>query len=114
MGGASPARRDHIEFNRFGTTHVAGVQVANGLSSIGYGTPAMSGAINVVSRKPRRALDGDVSTGIGGNLTLMSQKCRSGPNLRNLGLPDRKLFLFALVQPMRSIEFQARLENNGS
>jgi iron complex outermembrane receptor protein len=50
----------------------------------------------------------------GGNLTLMSQKNRSDPQVRNLGVPDRKLFLFARVQPHEALDLQATLEHNSS
>lgn len=54
----------YVDFNRFGTQDVAGIQVAKGFSSIAYGPNALGGAINVVTRKPSRAFEGDVSLGV--------------------------------------------------
>ncbi len=55
----------YVDFNRFGTQDIAAIQVAKGFSSIAYGPNALGGAINVVTRKPSRALEGDVSLGVG-------------------------------------------------
>lgn len=54
----------YVDFNRFGTQDVAAVQVAKGFSSIAYGPNALGGAINVVTRKPARALEGDAALGV--------------------------------------------------
>jgi iron complex outermembrane recepter protein len=59
----------YVDFNRFGTQDLAGIQVAKGFSSIAYGPNAygpnaLGGAINVVTRKPSRAFEGDVSLGV--------------------------------------------------
>lgn len=48
-----------VDFNRFSTYDVAAVQVAKGFSSVAYGPNALGGAINVVTRRPQRALEGD-------------------------------------------------------
>lgn len=55
----------YVDFNRFGTYDIAAVQVAKGFSSIAYGPNALGGAINVVTRKPSRNLEGDVFVGAG-------------------------------------------------
>lgn len=54
-----------VDFNRFSTYDVAAVQVAKGFSSIAYGPNALGGAINVVTRRPQRALEGDAFLGLG-------------------------------------------------
>ena len=54
-----------VDFNRFSTYDVAAIQVAKGFSSVAYGPNAMGGAINVVTRRPQRALEGDAFLGIG-------------------------------------------------
>ena len=55
----------YVDFARFGTADLAAIQVAKGFSSIAYGPNALGGAINLVSRKPARALEGDAFLGAG-------------------------------------------------
>ncbi len=54
----------YVDFNRFGTYDIAAIQVAKGFSSIAYGPNALGGAINLVSRKPTRAIEGDAFVGV--------------------------------------------------
>ncbi len=54
----------YVDFNRFGTYDLAAIQVAKGFSSIAYGPNALGGAINLVTRKPVRALEGDAFAGL--------------------------------------------------
>lgn len=53
----------YVDFARFGTYDLAAIQVAKGFSSIAYGPNALGGAINLVSRKPTRAFEGDSLVG---------------------------------------------------
>ncbi|MDG9922972.1 MULTISPECIES: TonB-dependent receptor [unclassified Pseudomonas] len=55
----------YIDFNRFTTADLSAIQVAKGFSSVAYGPNALGGAINLISRKPTRELEGDVSVGMG-------------------------------------------------
>lgn len=55
----------YVDFNRFTTADLAEIQVAKGFSSIQYGANTLGGAINLVSRKPQRALEGDIRLGVG-------------------------------------------------
>lgn len=54
----------YIDFNRFTTADLASIQVAKGFSAMTYGPNTLGGAINLVSRKPLKALESDVSIGI--------------------------------------------------
>lgn len=55
----------YIDFNRFMTADLAAIQVAKGFSSISYGPNTLGGAINLVSKRPQKKLEGDFSVGIG-------------------------------------------------
>ncbi len=66
----------YVDFNRFGTYDLAAIQVAKGFSSIAYGPNALGGAINVVTRKPSRAFEGDAFVGFGAG-----SERRAGVNL---------------------------------
>ncbi|MFT3664086.1 TonB-dependent receptor plug domain-containing protein [Piscinibacter sp.] len=55
----------YVDFARFSTYDIAAIQVAKGFSSIAYGPNALGGAINLVSRKPTRAFEGDAFVGAG-------------------------------------------------
>ncbi|MBP1625650.1 MAG: TonB-dependent receptor [Holophagaceae bacterium] len=54
----------NIDYARFTTSDVAEIQVAKGFSSIAYGANTLGGAINVVTRKPVAAFEGDIRAGI--------------------------------------------------
>lgn len=55
----------YVDFNRFTTADLAGIQVAKGFSSVSYGPNALGGAINLISRKPKAALEGDAAIAFG-------------------------------------------------
>jgi iron complex outermembrane receptor protein len=55
----------YVDFGRFGTADLAAIQVAKGFSSVAYGANTLGGAINLISRRPVRVLEGDVSAGFG-------------------------------------------------
>lgn len=55
----------YVDFGRFTTADLAAIQVVKGFSSIAYGPNALGGAINLISRKPRSTLEGDVNIGFG-------------------------------------------------
>ncbi len=55
----------YVDFNRFTTADLSAIQVVKGFSSIAYGPNALGGAINLISRKPRNAFEGDASVGFG-------------------------------------------------
>lgn len=55
----------YVDFNRFTTADLSAIQVVKGFSSVAYGPNALGGAINLISRKPRAALEGDFNIGFG-------------------------------------------------
>lgn len=55
----------YVDFGRFVTADLAAIQVAKGYSSVAYGPSTLGGAINLVSRRPVRNFEGDVSLGVG-------------------------------------------------
>lgn len=55
----------YVDFNRFTTADLAAIQVAKGFSSIQYGANTLGGAINLVTRKPQRELEGGFRFGFG-------------------------------------------------
>lgn len=54
----------YVDFNRFTTADLSAIQVAKGFSSVSFGPNALGGAINLISRKPQSAFEGDVSAGV--------------------------------------------------
>ncbi|AMN47985.1 hypothetical protein ACG33_12930 [Steroidobacter denitrificans] len=54
-----------VDMSRFTTADLAGIQVAKGFTSMAYGPNAMSGVINLITRKPTEAFEGDVMVGFG-------------------------------------------------
>ena len=55
----------YVDFGRFTTFDLAEIRVAKGAASLLYGPNTLGGAINLVSRKPTRAFEGDVRAGFG-------------------------------------------------
>lgn len=54
----------YVDFNRFSTADLSAIQVSKGFGSVSYGPNTLGGAINLISRKPLAALEGDVSVGV--------------------------------------------------
>jgi len=55
----------YVDFSRFTTFDLAEVRVAKGAASLLYGPNTLGGAINLVTRKPVKVLEGDVRAGVG-------------------------------------------------
>lgn len=55
----------YIDFGRFTTFDLAEIRVAKGAASLLYGPNTLGGAVNLVTRKPTRPLEGDARIGIG-------------------------------------------------
>jgi iron complex outermembrane receptor protein len=55
------------DLNRFTTFDLSEIVLSKGFTSVLYGPNTMGGAINMVSRKPERSLEGDLSVGYGLN-----------------------------------------------
>ncbi len=53
-----------MDYGRFTTDDLAEIQVAKGYSSILYGPNTLGGAINLVTRRPSRSFEGDLTAGI--------------------------------------------------
>jgi len=53
----------YVDLRRFTTADVAEIQVNKGFSSVLYGANTLGGAINIVSRRPERPLEGDLLVG---------------------------------------------------
>jgi iron complex outermembrane receptor protein len=60
------------DLNRFTTFDLSEIVLSKGFTSVLYGPNTMGGAINMVSRKPERALEGDVTAGYGLNSEVRS------------------------------------------
>jgi iron complex outermembrane recepter protein len=73
------------DLNRFTTFDLSELVLSKGFTSVLYGPNTMGGAINMVSRKPERALDGDASVGYGLNNELR--------NFLNLGTRQTHWYL---------------------
>ncbi|MDY0309637.1 MAG: TonB-dependent receptor [Castellaniella sp.] len=53
----------YVDFGRFTTFDLSEIRVAKGAASLLYGPNIMGGAINLISRRPTRELEGDVRLG---------------------------------------------------
>ncbi len=55
----------YVDFGRFTTFDLSEIRIAKGAASLLYGPNTLGGAINLVTRKPTRAFEGDVRAGFG-------------------------------------------------
>jgi iron complex outermembrane recepter protein len=55
----------YVDLARFTTGDLAAIQVSKGYSSVSFGPNTLGGAINLISRKPTKALEGDARVGYG-------------------------------------------------
>ena len=53
----------YVDPNRFLTVNLSEVNVSKGFTSVLYGPNTLGGAINMVSRKPQKALEGNITVG---------------------------------------------------
>ena len=54
-----------VDVGRFLTADLGAIQVAKGFSSVAYGPNTLGGAVNLVSRRPAKALEADATVGVG-------------------------------------------------
>jgi iron complex outermembrane receptor protein len=73
------------DLNRFTTFDLSEIVISKGFTSVLYGPNTMGGAINMVSRRPERSLEGDISAGYGLNNEVRS--------FANLGTKQEKWYL---------------------
>lgn len=102
----------YVDLRRFSTADVAEIQVNKGFSSVLYGPNTLGGAINVVSRKPERPIEGDLLTGWfqeGGYQAALNVGMRHGDWYLQLG----GSFLRADSYPL-SRDFEDNKLENGS
>jgi iron complex outermembrane recepter protein len=55
----------YVDFGRFTTSDLSAIQLSKGYSSVSFGPNTLGGAINLVSRKPTKAFEGDARIGFG-------------------------------------------------
>ncbi len=71
----------YVDLGRFTTFDLAEVNLEKGFSSVLYGANTLGGAINLVSRRPQRALEGEVGVGYTQGSESGSDSKRSWVNL---------------------------------
>lgn len=54
----------NFDYDRFLTGDIAQIDVAKGFSSVVYGANTMGGVVNIISKKPTKALEGSIKTGV--------------------------------------------------
>ncbi len=94
----------YVDFGRFTTFDVAQIQVASGGASLLYGPNILGGTINLVSRRPERAVEGDLRLGIadgGERKAALNLGGRQGDWYYQLGLSVLKANEFPLPEGFR-------------
>lgn len=102
----------YVDFNRFTTADIADIQVSKGFSSVVYGANTLGGAINLVSRKPTKELEGDVTVGYAsGNERRVS--ANAGTNQKSWYLQVGADYLDSDYFPLSSDFMPTATENGG-
>lgn len=101
----------YVDFTRFTTADLAAIQVAKGFSSIAYGPNALGGAINLISRKPQRALEADARIGFASGNEKQAQ-VNVGTNQGSWYLQAGLSYVDADYFPL-SDDFKATSRENG-
>ncbi len=105
----------YIDFGRFTTFDLAEIRVAKGAASLLYGPNTLGGAINLVSRKPAQALEGDVRLGAGSGgerKAAANLGMRHGMWYLQTGLSWLDADSFPL--PERFVDYKAKPTDTGS
>lgn len=77
----------NVDMSRFTTYDLSTIEVAKGFSSVLYGSNTIGGAINLVTRRPVKAFEGNVGVGIRSNDSFNSNGKSTNINLgTNQGL----------------------------
>lgn len=71
----------NVDLARFTTYDLASIEVAKGFSSVLYGPNTLGGAINLISRKPTKAFEGNIGVGVMANDKFNSNGTSTNINL---------------------------------
>lgn len=53
-----------VDYDRFLSSDIAEIDVAKGYSSVAYGANTLGGVINIITKRPTKALEGDIKVGM--------------------------------------------------
>ncbi len=87
----------YVDMNRFTTADLSAIQVNKGFSSVSYGPNTLGGAINLISRKPKKAFEGNASLGFASGNERQAQA--------NLGSNQGNWYAQARVSYLQSDNF---------
>ncbi|ABR91197.1 TonB-dependent outer membrane receptor [Janthinobacterium sp. Marseille] len=112
----------NVDMSRFTTYDLSTIEVAKGFSSVLYGSNTIGGAINLVTRRPVKAFEGNVGVGIRSNDSFNSNGKSTNINLgTNQGLWYAQLGLsyldrdaYTLSRDFRPVPEQADRERRNS
>lgn len=54
----------NFDYDRFLTSDISQIDVAKGFSSVAYGANTMGGVVNIISKRPTKALEGEIKAGM--------------------------------------------------
>lgn len=99
----------NFDYDRFLTSDIAQIDVAKGFSSIAYGANTMGGVVNIISKRPTKALEGDIKAGmVLDSDTALSRKTAS------LNIGTRQDHLYAQLGAVYSDQSHFRLSDDYS
>lgn len=80
----------NFDYGRFLTTDIGQIDVSKGYSSVVYGANTMGGVVNIISRKPTKALEGNVKA------TLVSDSVgKMARHVESINLGTRQDHIYA-------------------
>lgn len=97
----------YVDYDRFLTSDIAEIDVAKGYSSVAYGANTLGGVINVITKRPTKALEGEIKAGmVFDSDTALSRKVTS------INIGTRQDHIYAQLDGVYSDQSHFRLSDD--
>lgn len=96
----------NFDYGRFLTTDIGSIDVSKGYSSVVYGANTMGGVVNIISRKPTKAIEGNIKA------TIVSDSVgRMARHVESINIGTRQDHLYAQLGAVYSKQDHFRISN---
>lgn len=99
----------NFDYDRFLTNDIAQIDVAKGFSSVAYGSNTMGGVVNIISKKPTKALEGELKAGM-----VLDSDSDLSRRIASLNLGTRQDHIYAQLGAVYSDQNHYRISDDYS